>query len=192
MTASSEQVAWQMYTQLDAQDRAAVDAWRSLGNDLTTSLLSSGVLGGQRHPAGDPDDVRVRMASRDADYALQLVAEHEAAHAIVARALGLGPVEIEIADDMSGVTRYAKTSRMGSAIVAVAAEVWITDFRYFAFPGGDRDGCRADRRALLMNTGGDVDILDASRRAYAILAERREEVLAAAHRLAQDRRLELI
>jgi hypothetical protein len=131
-----------------------------------------------------------RIAHRDA-YALQLVAEHEAAHAIVARALGLGPVEVEIRDDMSGVTRYAKAPRMGKAIVAAAAEVWITQFRYFAFPAGDRDGCRQDRRELALHTDGDLDVLDASRRAHEILAEHREEVLAAAHRLAQDRRLEL-
>lgn len=191
MTASSEQIAWQMYGQLPAPDRRAVDAWRALGNDLTTSLLNSGVLGGRRHSAGDPDNVPSRIGSRDAEYTLQLAAEHEAAHAIVARALGLGPVEVEIGDDSSGVTRFPKASRRANAIVAAAAEIWISEFRYHAFPGGDRDGCRRDLRTLVQNTEGDGEVLDAQRRARAILSEHRDQVLAAAHRLTQDRVLTL-
>lgn len=189
MTSPSEQVAWQLYARLPAEERRAVDTWRSLGNDLTTSLLNSGALGGRRHSAGDPSEMLGRMASRDKEHVLQLVAEHEAAHAVVAQALRLGPVTVEIRDDMSGVTRYAKSSRKANAIVAAAAEVWITQFRYHAFPGGDRDGCRADWRDLIANTYGDMDVLDAQRRAHAVLSEYREDVIATAYRLAQDRHL---
>ncbi|MEV6212135.1 hypothetical protein [Kitasatospora sp. NPDC051914] len=191
MAASFEQIAWQMYAQLNSEARKAVDSWRSLGNDLTTSLLNSGALGGRRHSAGDPAELHARIANWSAEHELQLAAEHEAAHAIVARALGLGPITVEIRDDMSGVTRHTRTSPVGTAIAAVAAEVWITEFRYFAFPAGDHHGCNADRRKLVMNTTGDMEIFDVHRRAREILAEHREEVLAAAHRLAQDRTLTL-
>lgn len=186
---TSEQIAWRMYGELGAPDRRTVDTWRKLGNDLTTSLLNSGVLTGRRHSAGDPSETLGRLASRDGEHTLQLTAEHEAAHAVVARMLGLGPVTAEIDDDLSGRTYYPEASRKAKAIVAAASEIWITQFRYHAFPGGDRDGCRRDLRDLIANTNGDMDVLDAQSRAHAILSEYREDVLAAACQLARERRL---
>ncbi|MEU2625866.1 hypothetical protein [Kitasatospora sp. NPDC007106] len=189
MAASFEQIAWQMYAQLNSDARKAVDSWRSLGNDLTTSLLNSGALGGRRHPAGDPDDWNRRRLNPD-DVELQNTCEHEAAHAVVAHVLGLGPVEAVVDEGgRSGVTNFQSTSRLASAIVAAAAEVWITEFRYNAFPACMQRDFSHDLQVLVRNTDSAMGVHDARRRARVILTEHREEVLAAAHRLAQDRRL---
>lgn len=187
--ASSEQVAWEMYGRLGEQDRRAVDAWRSLGNDLVTSLLNSDVLRGEsprRVPADDVAEWARRRLGTDEDLILQRTAEHEAAHAVVARALGVRVAEVSVSEDgRDGATRYEQASRENTAAIAAAADVWITEFRGLVFPNGDRDGCRDDVRKLVRNTSGDHEVADARRRARLLLAERRDEVLALACQLAR-------
>lgn len=189
---SSEQVAWQMYAKLSAKDQRAVDAWRDLGNDLVTSLLNSQVLSGQqprRFPADDVAGFVARVAGTDPALVRQEAAEHEAAHAVTARALGVHVREVTIAEDGSGVTEYAQTTRDAAAVIAAAAHVWIGEFRALVFPAGAR-GCSDDNRALIRATAGDAYNVDqARRRARLILGERRDEVLQLARRLVEHGRV---
>ncbi|GAA3272702.1 hypothetical protein [Streptomyces lavendulae] len=191
--ASSEEVAWQLYAGLETRDRRAVDAWRSLGNDLVTSLMNSRALGSARPlrvPADDASDWYRRRLGTDPDLVLARTAEHEAAHVVVARALGLHVAEVSVSEDgRDGVTTYESTGRDETAAVAAAAEVWITEFRALAYPRGDAAGCREDMRVLLQNTGGDHDVHRARRRARVILGEHRDEVLALAARLGRERHI---
>ncbi|MEW2135516.1 hypothetical protein AB0892_02710 [Streptomyces sp. NPDC005409] len=191
--ASSEEVAWQLYAGLEVRDRRAVDAWRSLGNDLVTSLMNSRALGSARPlcvPADDVVDWQRRQVGTDPDLVLARTAEHEAAHAVVARALGLHVAEVSISEDgQSGVTTYESAGRADTATVAAAAEVWIHEFRALAYPAGDAAGCREDMQVLVRNTAGDHDVREARRRARHILGERRDEVLALAARLGLERHI---
>lgn len=191
---TSEQVARGIYAGLDERDRRAVDAWKSLGNDLTTSLLNSGVLGSyrRRYPAEDLADWNRRMLGTDPDLILRETCEHEAAHAVVAQMLGLRGVEAVIEDDgASGVTRYEKTSARVNAIIAVASGVWIEEFRGLVFPLGAK-GCSSDMRSLVVATGADeYNMREAQRRARLILAECREQVLTVADTLMRDRHVTL-
>jgi len=189
--ASSEEVAWGMYAKLSERDRQAVDAWRSLGNDLVTSLLNSDVLSRERPrrmPADDVADWSRRRLGTDADLILQKTAEHEAAHAVVARGLGVRVVEVVVSEDgRDGHTVYEQASREATAAIAAAADVWINEFRAVVFPNGEQSGCRDDVRVLVRNTAGDHEVHDARRRARLILAERRDEVLELAQQLARTR-----
>ncbi|WP_369778043.1 hypothetical protein [Streptomyces sp. R33] len=191
--ASSEEVAWQLYAGLEQRDRRAVDAWRALGNDLVTSLMNSQALSSARPlrvPADDTADWARRRLGTDPDLVLARTAEHEAAHAVVARALGLHVVEMYIADNgRDGVTTYESASREETAAVAAAAEVWIHEFRALAYPQGDSSGCREDWRVLVQNTDGDHGVQRARRQARLILGEHRDEVLALAERLGRERHI---
>lgn len=188
--ASSEETAWSMYADLPVRDRREVDAWRSLGNDLVTSLLNSGVLSrGRKDPGPAPLHGEWRQYGTGADFHLRLTAEHEAAHAVVARALGVTVTEVVIRDDFSGVTRHEVTGPAEKAAIAAAADVWISEFRSLAFPGAAGSGCQEDVRSLMRNTEGSHDVARALRRARLLLAERREEVLVLADELIRKRRI---
>jgi hypothetical protein len=189
---TSEMVARRAYSALDERDRRAVDAWRSLGNDLIDALLNSDVLSRERPrrvPADDVAEWSRRLLGTDEDLILQRTAEHEAAHAVVARALGLRLLDVSVsADGRSGETRYESAPESANAIIAVAAEVWISEVGGLVFPRGDADGCREDVRVLVRSTGGDAWAMrEARRRARLILAESRDEVLALAEQLARTR-----
>jgi len=177
---SSEQEAWKLYGQLPEHDRHLVDAWHDLGNDWVTSLLNSGVLRTSGHRVR-PDDARLEEFSRrrlnPCSPALirQKVCEHEAAHAVTAQALGVRVVDISITEDGSGETTHEKASSEDSAVIAVAAQIWVEEFRAVEFPGGD-SGCIGDRRALAWHVDDDGARL-AARKARAILRERSDEVL---------------
>ncbi|MDX2515467.1 hypothetical protein PV355_09975 [Streptomyces stelliscabiei] len=185
---SSEQTAWAMYAELSARDRRAVDAWRDLGNDVVTSLLNSDALRSAaptRFPVDDTADFARRSLGTDPALVRQEAAEHEAAHAVAARALGVHVREMTIAEDGSGATVYEETSREAEAVIAVAPQVWIGEFRALVFPAGAR-GCSRDEQVLARSTGADAYNVDkARRRARLILGESRGEVLALAQRLAR-------
>jgi hypothetical protein len=181
-----------MYAKLDAQDRRAVDAWKDLGNDLVTALLNSQVLSAQqprRFPADDIAGFIDRVKGTDPDLIRQEAAEHEAAHAVAARALGVHVAEVTIAEDGTGATVFEETSREAAAVIAVAAQAWIGEFRALVFPTGVR-GCSGDNRVLARSTGGDgYNVDQARRRARLILGEQRDEVLALARRLVREGRV---
>lgn len=189
---SSEQVAWDIYSRLEARDRRAVDAWRDLGNDLVTSLLNSGALrsdGSRRLPADDTAEWARRAAGTDEALVLQRTAEHEAAHAVVAQALGVHVAEVSVASDgRSGHTVYESSTPATTAVIAAAADEWIHGFRALVFPTGDATGCGDDMRVLARATGADAyRVGEARRRARLILGERRDEVVQLARRLARER-----
>lgn len=188
---TSEQVAWSMYAGLSARDRAAVDAWRTLGNDLVTALLNSDVLRSAapaRFPADDVADWSRRILGTDRDLLRQEAAEHESAHAVVARALGVHVAEVSIDDDGSGRTVFEETSREAAAIIACAGHVWVGEFRGTVFPAGPR-GCSGDGQALARSTNADSYNVDqAVRRARLILTECRDDVLQLARVLVADGR----
>lgn len=181
-----------MYAGLDARRRRAVDAWRDLGNDMVTSLLNSQVLSAgspRRFPADDIADWVRRSLGTDNDIVLQEAAEHEAAHTVAAQALGVHVREVTIAEDGTGSTVFEETTREAGAVIAVAAQVWIDEFRALVFPAGAR-GCSGDNRALARSTGADAyNVEQARRRARLIFGEHRDEVLQLARRLARSRRV---
>ncbi|MFE3786975.1 hypothetical protein [Streptomyces goshikiensis] len=180
-----------MYADLPPRDRREVDAWRSLGNDMVASLLNSGVLS-RRDGAGAAPSCVPREWERfktEEEFHLRLTAEHEAAHAVVARALGVPVVEVLIRDDFSGETRHEPAGRAETATIAAAADVWISGFRSLAFPGQSRSGCQDDALKLARNTDGPGDAQLAVRRAGRLLRERQAEVLALADELVRRRRI---
>ena len=177
---SSEQLAWQAYADLPEHDRRLVAAWHDLGNDWMTSLLNSGVMrtsGRRQHPREAAMDEYSRRRLNPLSPALvrQKVCEHEAAHAVVAEALGVRVVDISISEDGSGETTHERASSEDSATIAVAAQIWIEEFRGLEFPGGD-SGCAGDRRVLLWHVD-DHGARMAARKARAVLGERSDEVL---------------
>jgi hypothetical protein len=197
---TSEQLSFAMVGELDARDRRLVLAWRDLGNDWMTSLLNSGVL--RSHgPRVHPTEAAVtemrqqteqllaeraeRLAPSDEHRVRRKTAEHEAAHAIVALALGVEVSSVAVMPDGSGACWYEKgRTPQEAGAIALAGELWISDFRSFEYPEGD-SGCGADRRAVAQHLD-DFGARQAMRRAREILASNRSDVLALAARLERD------
>lgn len=116
----------------------------------------------------------------------RLVAEHEAAHGIVARELGARDLVVLVDGRTEGKTLYRGVSDWGRAVVASAGIVQ-TQLRHAVYPGGDVSGCRADRAALRYLT--DLDGQNrAARQAAAILRNPRysDEVLSLADDLMRN------
>ena len=186
---SSEQLAWSAYADLPEHDRRLVAAWHDLGNDWMTSLLNSGVLGSVRrvHPDGAAVDEwsKRRLSPATPAVIRQRVCEHEAAHAIVAEHLGARVLDIEIvAEDSFGETTNEATEPRNSAVIAVAAQLWIEEHRWREFPAGDR-GCAGDRRMLATHVDA-VGEREAVVRARKILDEHGDQVLALASFLEEN------
>jgi hypothetical protein len=192
---SSEQVAFDALKELSAPDRRLVEAWHDLGNDWVTSLVNSGVLG--RTHRTHPSDIQAdtfESALEDRSRRLQVgpqrarrkAAEHEAAHATVAEALGYRVHEVVIGDHGSGHVEYEQASRKDTAVIAVAGGLWITAFRSAQYPEGDA-GCGQDDRALAV-AADQFDGRQATAQATQILREHRAAVLALADRVERDGR----
>ncbi len=172
MISPSERAAWEVFYTLPAQARSVVREWLPLlGNNLRDSLLSSNVLGTGElvTPLDARRDQLRKNRKREA-------AEHESAHAVTARALGLEVQSARIADDNSGECVHVKGTKLQNAIVLMAPELWIGTFRRDAFPYGPT-GLKADHRELAKIS--DVFILrQAMDHCMAILRENRALVLA--------------
>jgi hypothetical protein len=194
---SSQEIARRAYEQLDARDRRIVDAWRGLGLSLMDALLESRAISEhleRRRPQDDAAGWYRRTLMRDPGLKIRITAEHEAAHAVVARNLGLRLLLVEITpeDGWSGRTRFEATnSREARAAIAIAPDVWLNHLRRHVWPTGDPDGIRKDMKIVAEATGGDrMNIYEARRRATEILFDRQDEVLAFTALLADKRRLE--
>ncbi|MGH3811235.1 MAG: hypothetical protein ACRDUV_02110 [Pseudonocardiaceae bacterium] len=186
---STEQIARSIYEALPTRDKRVVLAWRQLGNDWCTSVLNSGVMraSGQRttpHDAARQDltdqyeqlllDQQRRIMGSDQR---RETAEHEAAHAIVADALGLKVrvAYIGLEADGSGGCIYERGTPFDTATVAMAGEMWIGVFRSDEFLGGPR-GCGPDH----------LEHSKAYYRCFHILQTNGSAVMALADRLDQD------
>lgn len=177
MISPSDRAAWEVFYDLPAQARSVVREWLPfVGHDLRDALLSSNVLGtGELATPRDKrhDDLR-KNARREA-------AEHEASHVVTARALGLEVHSARIADDNSGSCVHAKGTKLESAIVLMAPELWIGRFRRDQFPYGPT-GLKADHRELAAIS--DVFILrQAMDHCMAILRQNRALVLATSEQI---------
>lgn len=160
----------EVFTELPWQHKDLVSEWLAAGHDLHSALLESNVLG-----QGEPITPRQARAAEWFQRDQQEVSEHEASHCVVAAALGLDVISAKIADDGSGECTYVKGTKLQTAIVRMAGEIWIDQFRKSEFPYGAK-GLEGDHRAL-------AEISDAFvlRRALvhctAILSTNREIVL---------------
>lgn len=114
----------------------------------------------------------------------RLVAEHEAAHATVAAALGLDVGKVWTNAFGAGLTEFGPGDDRQTAIVAAAPAVWVDLFRAEHFPEGDVVGCSGDMARLRAVAFG---AQDAARLAYRLLSGRRGLVLALAEQLLHER-----
>jgi hypothetical protein len=194
-TTGSEQTAWALYGELSGPDRHLVEAWRALGNDWVTSVLNSGVLrrGGRRMHPNDAavDDWWSRRDAQSSPAGMRhRAAEHEAAHVIVAEALGVHVHDVRLFEDGSGETTHEGTSPDNNAAIAAAGYVWVEQLRFREFPDPRDIECREDRRKI----AGLVDAFgarQAATKARNILREHSSEVLRLAGWLERTDSLEL-
>jgi hypothetical protein len=198
---SSEQMAKREFDKLAPRDKWLILAWRERGYDWCDSLLNSGVLsstGWRVHPeeaarAQESDRIdelilRQYMRSMPTDDALRRreAAEHEAAHAIVAQALGVRVRVAHVLADGSGGCLHEYGTPIQTATIALAGEIWIGTFRSLEFPRGPA-GCKSDRRAACSAVGADDwELKRAYEQCHTILKENRAIVLALADRIDAD------
>lgn len=161
----------EVFTELPWQHKDLVREWLAAGHDLHSALLNSNVLG-QGEPISPREARRAAIRVNDQREA----AEHEAAHATVAAALGLDVISAKVSEDGSGECVYAKGTKLETAIVRMAGELWIDQLRGKSeFPYGAK-GLEGDHRALAEISDAFIlrsAIIDCT----AILAQNREIVL---------------
>ena len=177
-------------------------SWRELGNDWATSMLNSGVLstGRRVHPAqaaraeadADFDEMmlarRRRMMPIDDAARRRESSEHEAAHFVVAQALGIEVNAAAVAHNGDGGGCFhERAPRFETATIALAGELWIGMYRSLEYPRGPM-GCEADRRAAIDAVGSDMnwELGRAHRRCFEILKENRAIVLSLGDRIDRD------
>jgi hypothetical protein len=121
-----------------------------------------------------PDDVQNRRQG----------AEHEAAHSVVAQALGAHVPVAAISDDHSGFCQYNARglTDLQRAAVMLAAKIWITDFRAIEFPHG-ATGCAQDHRDA---TATGADLRQATKLATEILRENHDAIIKLADKIDTD------
>jgi hypothetical protein len=196
---SSEQIAKAFYEQLPPRDKWLVLSWCELGNDWATSVINSGVLTTSRRitpsaaarvrGSDEFEEILIQNYQRtmpidDASRRRQ-VAEHEAAHSIVAQSFGV-PVRLaHVLPDGSGECRHESGTPFQTATIALAGEMWIGTFRSLEFPRGPV-GCISDRRTALKALPDHFEFSKAYDRCFTILRENHAKVLALADRIDKD------
>jgi hypothetical protein len=172
-TRMSERGAREVFHDLSWRQKDVVSEWLAAGHDLPDAILGSNVLG-QGEPVTPREARWQQLRIRDK----KENSEHEAAHAVVAAALGLDVISAKISEDGSGECTYVKGTKLQTATVRMAGELWIDQFRAQQFPYGAK-GLEGDHRALAAI--GDVFILrSAMAHCTAILSQNREIVLGTA------------
>lgn len=163
----------EIFAELPWPHKDVVRQWLALGHDLRSAIVNSNVLG-TGEPITPLDAHRRALRANDKREA----SEHEAAHCVAAAALGLDVKSAKISDDGSGECTYVKGSKLETAIVRMAGELWIGRFCAQRFPYGAK-GLEGDHRALAAI--GDVLILrKAMDHCMSILSQNREIILATA------------
>lgn len=127
-----------------------------------------------------------RVTPPGAERMARLVAEHEAAHAVVAAELGLGVGRVVVRADGSGYTEFRRESgvmdRRERAAVVAAAAVWVEHVRGEFFPEGDTGGCAHDVAQLRARRDA-FGVQDAARMAHQVLRRNGNKVLRLAEAL---------
>jgi hypothetical protein len=197
----SEKTARQIYQSLPARDQQLVLTWLELGNDWCTSVLNSGVMRAsgsrttQQEAARDAERQRSeqlisdqyrRATWRSTDFGRRReAAEHEAAHGIVAQALGLDVRLAHISGKGGGQCLYECGTPHQTAVVAMAGDIWINVFRSYEFVGGAH-GCEDDRQTYLRAVPDDVAYNKAYRECFDILRRNYSTIIALADRIDKD------
>lgn len=130
---------------------------------------------------------RRRFTPPDVKRRLELVAEHEAAHGVVADALGVRVGELRAGPD-GGATTYSSdgVARQDHVVIALAGTIWISLFRSMQYPEGDANRCVEDRRTVAFHADA-WGAREARRRVHDILSTRTAQVLDLAADLARER-----
>jgi hypothetical protein len=204
---SREQLARATFDKLDVRDRMLVLDWVALGNSWHDSLINSGVLAGPRPSVGRLTPAEAaRLAEYDRQFGKLVeqrlrnlppdetshrreTAEHESAHAIIVLSFGralLRSLQINNNDPSGGLCTYEKGSTpFETAVIALAPKVWIEQIRYQQFsPAFGATGCESDLQRARDAVGWEID--RAAKRAYEILLDNYDSVLAVADRLDRD------
>jgi hypothetical protein len=206
---SSEQVARTAFNALPIKDRLLVMSWRELGNGWEDSMIASGVASGPRpstpfrlapsaaarQKLSDELDEqllarRIRNLGPDETTQRRQSAEHEAAHGVVALALGrnVGRLEINPKDATGGTCTYQRADdAMDNAVIALAGKVWLEQFRYKEswMPPRGATGCEGDLKTAYDMVGSYL-LGRAFDRCRAILQDNYEAVLILADKLDRD------
>jgi hypothetical protein len=196
---SPEHVARSIYEALPPRDKWPVLSWRELGNDWATSVINSGVLRTNGPRITPQHAARHDLAERHEQLLLDQqrrilgsgprreAAEHEAAHAIVADALGLTVrvAHIGLDGEGSGGCIHECGTPFDTATVAMAGEMWIGVFRSDEFLRGPH-GCGPDRIAALNALPDHWERNNAYHRCFHILRANHAAVLSLADRLDRD------
>lgn len=198
---STEQIARSAYEKLSARDKRVVVAWRERGFGWSDSMVNSNAISAtlpRVHPdqaardaeSDQLDELVLRRQQRlmPTDEALRRreTAEHETAHATVARALGLEVAATYVTSD-GGRCLHARGTPFQTATVALAGQMWIGTFRSLEFPRGPT-GCADDLRRAHQAVGSDMrwELGKAHRLCRELLADNRATILALADQLDRD------
>jgi hypothetical protein len=178
----SGRAAREVLYDLPSRSQSVVLEWVALGHPLYDALLESNVLG-KGEPVTPRDARREQLRKNDRRES----AEHESAHAVAASALGLKVKSAEIADDDSGSCVYVAGTKLESAIVLMAPEIWLDRFRRDQFPYGPK-GLKADHRALT-EIGDALILRTAMKHCVEILRQNSALVLALSDRIEKNGRV---
>lgn len=191
---STETMAREAYLWLPERDKRIVQTWRDLGNDWFTSVVNSGVLA----PSGlrlwpeqydswaEQRDKRDQLIAKRQAERYREGAEHEAAHAILAKSFDLKVKLAHIQPDGTGACHYEPAQTpFQTATIALAGETWINVFRSREFPCG-ATGCEKDQQKVRDACRDGVLIDHAYRQCYLTLKANKDAVLALVDRIERD------
>lgn len=193
-----ERIARRHYKELPYRDQLAVLEWIDRGSSWSDALVYSGVLATTSARVSPYQAAREReneeraraIASNAERFVLfggrRQASEHEAAHIVVGKALGL-KVKGGYVVGSSGWCMYEGGTPFQTATIASAGEHWISVFRSQEFPGG-AFGCASDRRAVLTALRDDWEIAKAIRACHEMLRDNVATVLAVSDRIEADGR----
>lgn len=149
----ANRAAMELYLDLGWEAQEVVREWLATGHELVDALLQSNAMG-----TGDLITPRQARANESRTRNRRQTAEHEAAHATAALALGLQVRYAKIIDEGEGECSYIPGTQMENAISLIAPECWITQLRRDAFPYG-ATGLKCDHRKLADVSLGDRVLL---------------------------------
>jgi hypothetical protein len=171
----SDSASREIFGDLPWRAQDTVRQWINLGYPLRAALIESGALTNElltpkeaRHR-----DLRINRQRQSA--------EHEAAHAVAAHALGLKVHHTKVREDGSGECSHAPGTKLQDAIVLMAPEIWINQFRRDQFPYG-AEGLKLDHEALA-EIGNVLILREAMTHCVEILKQNSAELLATASKI---------